>query len=237
MGWSTRTLAELAGTTLRTVRHYHELGLLPEPERSVNGYKQYGVVHLARLVRIRRLVDLGMTLPQIAELDESLEPDQDELRLLHGRLVADIARLQAAREDLERYLGDLPLGDLPSGLAFAEADDSLPATDRQVLLVLSRILEPEEVEVLAEYRRAVPFSADELALELLPADADEPSRQELADRLLPVSLEVRRRWPQLPDLVGPRAPRGLRVALEEIYNPAQLDVMERLVVMRQQAQE
>ena len=33
MAWSTRQLAELAGTSLRAVRHYHDVGLLPEPER------------------------------------------------------------------------------------------------------------------------------------------------------------------------------------------------------------
>lgn len=31
MGWSTPQLAELAGTSLRTVRHYHEVGLLDAP--------------------------------------------------------------------------------------------------------------------------------------------------------------------------------------------------------------
>ncbi len=38
-GWSTR---ELAGTTLKTVRHYHRLRLPEEPERAANSYKQYG---------------------------------------------------------------------------------------------------------------------------------------------------------------------------------------------------
>ena len=31
MPWSTRELAELAGTTVKAVRHYHEIGLLDEP--------------------------------------------------------------------------------------------------------------------------------------------------------------------------------------------------------------
>ncbi|MBE1592289.1 putative MFS family arabinose efflux permease [Nonomuraea angiospora] len=31
LGWSTREVAELAGTTLKTVRHYHDIGLLEEP--------------------------------------------------------------------------------------------------------------------------------------------------------------------------------------------------------------
>ncbi|WP_399921406.1 MerR family transcriptional regulator [Streptomyces kanamyceticus] len=47
--WSTGQLAELAGTTTKTVRHYHETGLLDEPERAPNGYKRYGVSHLVRL--------------------------------------------------------------------------------------------------------------------------------------------------------------------------------------------
>lgn len=37
MAWSTRRLAELAGTSLRTVRHYHEVELLAEPERRADG--------------------------------------------------------------------------------------------------------------------------------------------------------------------------------------------------------
>ncbi|WP_224391194.1 MerR family transcriptional regulator [Pseudonocardia sp. ICBG1293] len=53
--WSPSRLAELAGTSRRAVRHYHELGLLPEPERRSNGYQYYGVDHLVRLIRIRRL--------------------------------------------------------------------------------------------------------------------------------------------------------------------------------------
>ncbi len=38
MAWNTRQLAELAGTTLRTVRHYHGIGLLAEPERGADGH-------------------------------------------------------------------------------------------------------------------------------------------------------------------------------------------------------
>ncbi|MEU6452749.1 MerR family transcriptional regulator, partial [Streptomyces sp. NPDC046979] len=75
MSWSTREIAELAGTSLRAVRHYHEVGLLTEPERRANGYKQYGVLHLVRLLRVKRLVDLGFSLNQIAEtVDEGEHP-------------------------------------------------------------------------------------------------------------------------------------------------------------------
>ena len=36
-------LAALAGVTVRTLRHYHQIGLLPEPERGGNGYRDYDV--------------------------------------------------------------------------------------------------------------------------------------------------------------------------------------------------
>ncbi|MEV4016841.1 MerR family DNA-binding transcriptional regulator [Nonomuraea angiospora] len=32
-------LAELAGVTVRTLRHYHQIGLLPEPRRASGGYR------------------------------------------------------------------------------------------------------------------------------------------------------------------------------------------------------
>ena len=50
VAWSTRELAELAGTTVKSVRYYHQLRLLDEPARLTNGYKQYEVRHLVRLL-------------------------------------------------------------------------------------------------------------------------------------------------------------------------------------------
>ena len=70
MGWSTSELARLAGATVNTVRHYHKLGLLTEPERMSNGYKQYGASHLLRLHQIRRMRELGIPLADIGAVDD-----------------------------------------------------------------------------------------------------------------------------------------------------------------------
>ncbi|WFF00186.1 MerR family DNA-binding transcriptional regulator [Micromonospora sp. WMMD964] len=43
VAWSARELAELSGTTVNAIRHYHRIGLLDEPSRRYNGYQQYGV--------------------------------------------------------------------------------------------------------------------------------------------------------------------------------------------------
>ena len=60
-------IADLAGTTPRAVRHYHRLGLLEVPP-TVRGRREYGVEHLARLLRIRWLADCGPPLRQVAEI-------------------------------------------------------------------------------------------------------------------------------------------------------------------------
>ena len=60
-------IAGLAGTTPRAVRHYHRLGLLDVPP-TVGGRRDYGVEHLARLLRIRWLADGGLTLRQVAAI-------------------------------------------------------------------------------------------------------------------------------------------------------------------------
>ncbi|MFE4457188.1 MerR family transcriptional regulator [Nocardia tengchongensis] len=60
-------LARAAGTTVRSVRVYHERGVLPPPDvRGRTGY--YGEEHLNRVRTISRLLDRGIKLNGIKEL-------------------------------------------------------------------------------------------------------------------------------------------------------------------------
>ena len=95
-----KELADLAGVTVRALRHYHQLGLLPEPPRAKNGYREYGAVDLARVLRIKRLSSLGISLQQVAEM---LAEEQDSA----GRGAADGAQVHTtddALADLDREL-------------------------------------------------------------------------------------------------------------------------------------
>lgn len=65
------TIGQLAATarvTVRAVRHYHQVGLLPEPERDVSGYRRYSAQAAVDLVRIRTLADAGVPLARIDAL-------------------------------------------------------------------------------------------------------------------------------------------------------------------------
>lgn len=66
--WSIQEIARLAGTTSRTLRHYDDIGLLPPSRIAYNGYRHYDEQALVRLQRILLLRELGLGLPQIAEV-------------------------------------------------------------------------------------------------------------------------------------------------------------------------
>ncbi|MBP2479418.1 DNA-binding transcriptional MerR regulator [Crossiella equi] len=228
MAWSTRELADLAGTTLKAVRYYHEIGLLEEPERGANGYKRYRLRHLLRLVRIRRLADLGVPLSDIAAVQESAESAEQVLRALDAELAASIERQQRIRDELAGLLRHRTLLDLPPG--FPEAAAALPESDRALLLAYSRVFGSP---VMAAVRDLVtlPRAPVDDEFDALSEDADEPTRQALAERMAPEIQRQQRAHPVLADPVaqlnGPHTASVVVQALVERYSPAQLDVLRR----------
>lgn len=61
-------LAEATGLSLRTIRHYDEVGLLPATTRTEGGFRLYTLADLERLLVIRSMKPLGFTLEEMAEL-------------------------------------------------------------------------------------------------------------------------------------------------------------------------
>ena len=60
-----KDIAELTGTTVRTIRYYHQVGLLAVPPVR-DGRRDYDVSHVARVGRVRWLADSGLPLAQIS---------------------------------------------------------------------------------------------------------------------------------------------------------------------------
>jgi len=77
--WSIQQIAKIAGTTSRTLRHYDDIGLLPPSSIGHNGYRHYDRDSLVRLQRILLLRDLGLGLPQIAEVLDREASQEDAL--------------------------------------------------------------------------------------------------------------------------------------------------------------
>jgi len=96
-------LAAYAGVTVRAVRHYHQIGLLPEPERDQSGYRTYDTAAVVRLIRINTLADAGVPLARVQELlDAGPEEFADGVEEIDKNLRAEIRRLQGTRKRLAR---------------------------------------------------------------------------------------------------------------------------------------
>lgn len=199
-------VARLVGISTKTIRHYHKVGLLAEPERTASDYRLYTAADLLQLVRIRRLQALGLSLAQIARVLGA----PDRAQTLRGALVAladdldaQIAVLQARRERVQRFLAedrmdiDQPTTP-PTILAQAHAQlgaaPEISATlwqqDMQIFGMLEAIALPGDVQGQmatvvetmtrdpATYARMLAL-AEQLAA-LAPLPADDPAVERLA---------------------------------------------------------
>ncbi|MDG4796833.1 MerR family transcriptional regulator [Micromonospora sp. WMMD1082] len=96
-------LASYAGVTIRAVRHYHQIGLLQEPERDASGYRTYDAVAVVRLIRIRTLAEAGVPLARVRELlDADPETFAAATTEIDRRLRAQIRTLQEHRRRIAR---------------------------------------------------------------------------------------------------------------------------------------
>lgn len=98
--WTVAELAERAGISGRTLRHYHRIGLLSPDRIGSNGYRFYGSAAVARLQRILLLRDTGMGLAEIARVVDAQDSSDAEAAALQAHL----RRLGAEREALERRI-------------------------------------------------------------------------------------------------------------------------------------
>ncbi|GAB2487946.1 MerR family transcriptional regulator [Promicromonospora xylanilytica] len=231
MAWSTRQIAELAGTTVNTVRHYHESGLLDEPERRSNGYKQYGVPHLLRLLQIRRLRDLGVPLVQIESMGRADENPVEAFRALDAELAGTIERLQRARKELALILRHSASVDLPSG--FGSVARTLPERDRSLIMIYSQIYDQSALSDLRQILDETPRTDADREFDDLPADADKATRRRLAEHFAPIIARLQEAYPWLsdPETRSVKASGTVETtmieSLRELYNPAQLEVLYR----------
>lgn len=61
-------LAERTGLSLRTIRHYDDVGLLPATARTDGGFRVYTEEDFERLMVIKQMKPLGFSLEEMAEI-------------------------------------------------------------------------------------------------------------------------------------------------------------------------
>ncbi|MGV9734128.1 MerR family transcriptional regulator [Rhodococcus aetherivorans] len=96
-------LAGYVGVSIKTVRVYHDKGLLPEPNRDASGYRRYGANDAIDLIKIRTLAEAGVPLARIRDLRSATgEEFQQALREIDDELTARIRGLRATQGRLRQ---------------------------------------------------------------------------------------------------------------------------------------
>lgn len=106
--YSVGQLAQMAGVSARTLRHYEDMGLL-EPARAENGYRTYGPRDARRLAQILAMRACSLPLTTIrhllrdsqASLRDTLESHLKTLRAQEKSLTDAMARTEAAIAAIE----------------------------------------------------------------------------------------------------------------------------------------
>lgn len=80
--WSIQEVARLSGISSRTLRHYHQIGLLEPSRIGPNGYRFYDADVLLRLQTLLLLREQGLGLPDIAKV---LNGSQDAISALKAQ--------------------------------------------------------------------------------------------------------------------------------------------------------
>ncbi|MGW2229787.1 MerR family transcriptional regulator [Streptomyces formicae] len=186
--------AAFVGSTPRAIRHYHEIGLLPEPERGGDGRRRYGYEDMIRLLWIRKTADAGIALDDIRDafttdtasagadggdgiagvlerLEETLAEQEAAVR--RQRAAVRRMRTEGSRTGLLSDFVTARLKDLPEG--------SLRQADLDGMLVTERIFGPLGAAV-----QATRF----VALATHPALRKESDRIEDAEEALDDSVAV-----------------------------------------------
>ena len=130
-------LASYARVTIRAVRHYHQVGLLPEPPRDASGYRTYDSAAVVRLIKIRTLAEAGVPLARVREL---LDADPETFAAATAEIDRQLrVQVRALQEHRRR------IAQLGSGASLA-----LPP---EVIDYLDRLREIGAPEVVVESER------------------------------------------------------------------------------------
>lgn len=95
-------LARLTGAPIDTIRYYERQQLLPTPQRSASGYRQYGDDDVARLNFILRAKTLGFSLQEIAELLAISAGRHGDMAAVKQAASVKLARIKAQQAELAR---------------------------------------------------------------------------------------------------------------------------------------
>ena len=179
---------------MAAVRHYHKIGLLPEPERDRSGYRSYDAEAVVRLIRIHALAGAGVPLAQVETLlGAELEEFAAEVRRIDARLRAEVRRIQDTRRRLAQLAAGEHLALPESVVGYLDRLRGMGVDERYIererdawIMVAAQV--PDQIDAIIESKHRDLDDPDmvrlyELLSQALELTTDDPRVVEAADIL------------------------------------------------------
>jgi DNA-binding transcriptional MerR regulator len=126
-------LAAYAGVTVRAVRHYHQIGLLPEPQRDASGYRRYGATAVVSLIKIRTLANAGVPLSEIGHmLEADASTFAEAVQRIDSQLRDEIGRLETSRKQIAQLAAGDSLALPPEVTAYLDRLREIGTSERMM---------------------------------------------------------------------------------------------------------
>jgi DNA-binding transcriptional MerR regulator len=260
-------LAGLVGISTRAIRHYHHVGLLPEPARKANGYREYSLRDAIELARVRRLSELGLSLDEVGdalagdadrdlveilrELDADLARQEADLHQRRARLAQLLRRAEAGGELSEQAPVSPGLAELFDRMARVAAgrpgpEPKMAAKDRDLMALLetaSVVSGTGWLDVLTRTLNSDPRAAERAYAvyacldELAGSPVDDPRVEATAQAIVAAIPEPARQAIRFPDGGLEETDEGFAAAFYADFAPAQAAAIRRAINLMSQARE
>ena len=140
-------VARMTGLSIKAIRYYEAVGVLPPPMRSGRRYRLYGEEDMRRLFLIKQAKRLGVSLREVGELLNlanvgcctTVRPGlhavlEEKLRQINSR----IRDLQTLRASIADYAERLPIG-TEEDAASCTPDRCVPAVEVAITLLVEEV--------------------------------------------------------------------------------------------------
>jgi DNA-binding transcriptional MerR regulator len=250
-------LAGLVGISTRAIRHYHRVGLLAEPARKANGYREYSLRDAVELARVRRLTELGLSLDEVGdalagdagrdlveilrELDADLARQEADLRQRRARLAELLRQAEAGGQPSEQAPVSPELAGLFGRMADLAAErpgpePAMAAKDRELMALLETARPAHGtgwLGVLTRTLKSDPGAVERAYAvyacldELADSPADDPKVEATARAIVAAIPESARQAIRFPD--GDLEETGFGTAFYADFAPAQAAAIRRAI--------
>jgi len=101
-GYKIGEMSRETGVNIETIRYYEKIGIMPEPDRTEGGNRQYNRDQLKRLHFVKRCRELGFSISEIRALLDMVDQKDITCSEVHGMTMGHLSAVRQKMADLRR---------------------------------------------------------------------------------------------------------------------------------------